>query len=47
MIYSLLPYNAPYRLIIDRTNWKFDVANINILVLSIAYKGVSFALYTV
>lgn len=42
MIYSLLPDKPPYRLIIDRTNWKFGRTNINILVLSIAYKGVSF-----
>lgn len=42
MIYSLLPDKPPYRLIIDRTNWKFGLTNINILVLSIAYRGVSF-----
>ncbi|PXV55994.1 DDE family transposase, partial [Dysgonomonas alginatilytica] len=44
MIYSLLPHKPPYRLIIDRTNWKFGQININILVLSIAYKGISFPL---
>lgn len=42
MIYCLLPHKPPYRLILDRTNWKFGKTNINILVLSIAYKGVSF-----
>jgi len=42
MIFSLLPHNPPYRLLIDRTNWKFGQSNINILVLAIAYKGVSF-----
>lgn len=42
MIYSLLPHKPPYRLLIDRTNWKFGQTNINILVLSIAYKQLSF-----
>jgi len=42
MIFALLPHKPPYRLLIDRTNWKFGQANINILVLAIAYKGVSF-----
>jgi hypothetical protein len=42
MIYSLLPDKPPYRLIMDRTNWKLGETNINVLVLSIAYKGLSF-----
>ena len=42
LIFSLLPYKPPYRLLIDRTNWKFGQSDINILVLAIAYKGVSF-----
>lgn len=42
MIFSLLPHKPPYRLLIDRTNWKFGQTNINVLVLAIAYKGVSF-----
>ena len=42
MIYSLLPHKPPYRLIIDRTNWKLGETNINVLVLAIAYKGLSF-----
>jgi len=41
LLFSLLPEKPPYRLCLDRTNWKYGVANINILMLSIAYKGVS------
>ena len=41
LIYSLLPEKPPYRLCLDRTNWQYGAANINILMLSIAYKGVS------
>lgn len=42
MIYNLLPHKPPYRLIMDRTNWKFGESDINILVISIAYQGLSF-----
>lgn len=28
----------------DRTNWKFDEANINILMLGITYKGIAYPL---
>jgi len=41
LIFSLLPEKPPYRLCLDRTNWKYGVANINILMLSIAYQGVA------
>ena len=41
LIFSLLPEKPPYRLCLDRTNWKYGVANINILMLSIAYHGMS------
>lgn len=44
LIFSLLPDKPPYRLALDRTNWKFGSKNINILVLSVVYKGVSFLL---
>ena len=43
-VFSLLPHKPPYRLAMDRTNWKFGVADINILVLAIVYKGVAFPL---
>ena len=42
MIFSLLPHEPPYRLAMDRTNWKFGSFNINILVLAIVYDGVAF-----
>jgi hypothetical protein len=43
-IFSLLPHKPPYRLALDRTNWKFGITDINILVLGIVYKGVAFPL---
>ena len=42
LIFALLPHKPPYRLAMDRTNWKFGSSNINILVLAIVYQGVSF-----
>jgi len=42
LIFALLPHKPPYRLAVDRTNWKFGAANINILVLAIVYQGVAF-----
>jgi hypothetical protein len=41
-VFALLPHKPPYRLALDRTNWKFGTTNINVLVLSIAYEGVAF-----
>jgi len=41
LIFCLLPEKPPYRLCLDRTNWKYGVANINILMLSIAYQGMA------
>jgi hypothetical protein len=32
-IFSLLPHNPPYRLAMDRTNWKFGTKDINFLVM--------------
>lgn len=43
-VFMLLPHKPPYRLVMDRTNWKFGSVNINILVISIVYKGVAFPL---
>jgi len=43
-VFSLLPHKPPYRLAMDRTNWKFGSTDINILVLAIVYKGVAFPL---
>ncbi len=42
LVFALLPHKPPYRLALDRTNWKFGTANINILVLAIVYQGVAF-----
>lgn len=42
LIFKLLPHEPPYRLVMDRTNWKFGSANINILVIAIVYDGVAF-----
>ena len=44
LVYSLLPDEPPYRLALDRTNWKFGSFDINILVLGVVYKGVAFPL---
>lgn len=44
MIFSLLPVSKNMVLSMDRTNWKFGEANINILMLGITYKGVAFPL---
>ena len=44
IIFSLLPGQAPYRLCLDRTNWKFGSTDINILTISICYNGVSIPL---
>ena len=41
LIFCLLPEKPPYRLCLDRTNWKYGAANINILMLSIAYQGMA------
>lgn len=44
IIFSLLPLQAPYRLCLDRTNWKFGVTDINILTISVCYSGVAIPL---
>jgi hypothetical protein len=47
LIFKLLPHKPPFRLALDRTNWKFGESNINILTLAIVYQGVAFPiLYT-
>ncbi|KAA6307440.1 hypothetical protein EZS27_040890, partial [termite gut metagenome] len=42
LIVRLLPHKPPFRLALDRTNWKFGAGNINILTLAIVYQGVAF-----
>ena len=44
LIFSLLPHKPPYRLAMDRTNWKFGQMNINVLVIAVVYHGVAFPL---
>lgn len=39
---SSIPFDGPYTLTMDRTNWKFGDVNINVLVLGIAYDHMSF-----
>ncbi len=41
-IFALLPHKPPFILAMDRTNWQFGKININALVLSIVYDGISF-----
>jgi len=43
-VFALLPHKPPYRLALDRTNWKFGTANINALVIAVVYQGVAFPL---
>lgn len=42
--FLILPHKPPYRLALVRTNWKFGTKSINVLVLAIVYKGVTFPL---
>jgi len=42
MIFKMLPHQPPYRLSMDRTNWKFGEQNINVLTLAVVYQGVAF-----
>jgi len=42
LIFKILPHQSPYRLALDRTNWKFGETNINVLTLAIVYQGVAF-----
>jgi len=42
LIFKMLPHKPPYRLAMDRTNWKFGETNINVLTLAIVYQGVAF-----
>jgi hypothetical protein len=44
LLFKLIPFKGPYRLTLDRTNWKFGQTNINILVLGVIYQGVAFPL---
>ena len=41
LLYKLMPITGPFRISVDRTNWKFGAININILVLGVIYEGVA------
>jgi len=41
-VVKLLGVSGPYTLALDRTNWKVGAVDINILMLSIVYRGVGF-----
>jgi hypothetical protein len=45
LVLRLFPLNQKHFLILDRTNWKWGKSPINILMLSVAYKGVSIPLF--
>ncbi|MDR1056290.1 MAG: hypothetical protein LBL90_10850 [Prevotellaceae bacterium] len=38
----MIPHKPPFKLVKDRTSWKFGKTNINVLTLAIAYDGVAF-----
>jgi hypothetical protein len=42
LIFKILPHKPPFKLVMDRTSWKFGKTNINMLTLAIAYDGVAF-----
>jgi hypothetical protein len=44
LIFKLLTHEPPYRLAMDRTNWKVGQTNINLLTLAGVYRGVAFPL---
>lgn len=44
LVFSLLPGQEKLTLTIDRSNWKFGKANINIFMLGLAYQGAAFPL---
>ena len=41
----ILPFNGSYRLVFDRTNWKFGKKDINYFVLAICYRTVSIPIF--
>ena len=45
LLTKMLPVKEPYQLSLDRTNWKLGTLNINLLFLSVIYKGVSLPIF--
>lgn len=44
LVLKVMALEAPFILTLDRTNWKLGKANLNILVLGVAYKGIAIPL---
>ena len=45
LVTRLLPLPEKWILCLDRTNWKLGAANLNILVLAVAFRGMAVPLY--
>lgn len=45
IVLNLFPFEEKWILILDRSNWKWGKTPINILMLSVAYKGISIPLF--
>lgn len=45
LIAKMLPLEGPYRLSLDRTNWKFGALNINLLFLCVNYEGIGLPIF--
>ena len=45
LILALFPLRRKFMVIIDRTNWKLGSIHFNLLVLSIAFKGIAIPIY--
>ncbi|MDJ1498256.1 hypothetical protein QNI19_35300 [Cytophagaceae bacterium DM2B3-1] len=44
LLFKLMPFEGSFRLMMDRTNWKFGQININLLVLGVMYKSTALPL---
>ncbi len=44
LVFRQLSHKPPFRLAMDRTNWKFGQQDINVLVIAVVYHGVAFPL---
>ena len=42
LLIRLLPQKSPYKVILDRTEWYFGETPVNILMVSVAHKGIAF-----
>ena len=44
LIFKILPHKPPYRLALDRTNWKFGGVDINVFMVGVVDQGLTFPL---